>query len=140
MQNTSAPEPSSDHSPEKEKNNGKVGLWEPLNYLAEVTNRSKSSKFTSQGSNVISETPTTSKTEGYARKTKGKDQLKRSKFQDENGRSDVDATESAKPKKIRNNGKNKAGSLAVLDVDADSAVGDKRINPIWFHLVPSEEQ
>ncbi|KAI3801039.1 hypothetical protein L1987_29140 [Smallanthus sonchifolius] len=141
-QNSSAPESSSDPSPDKETNNGKVDLWKSFNYLMEVTNRSKSSKFTSQGSIVNSETPITPRSEGHARKTKGKDQLKRSKFQDENGRSDVDVTESAKPKIIRKYRKNKAGSQDVLDADANAnnAVGDKRISPIWFHLVASEQQ
>ncbi|KAL8192089.1 hypothetical protein R6Q57_028210 [Mikania cordata] len=139
-QNSSAPGPSGDPSPDKETNNGKVDPWKPFNYLLEVTNRSKSSKFTSHGSTDNSETPITPKSERHTRKTKGKDQLKCSKFQDENGRSDVDVTESAKPKKIRKYRKNKVGSQTVLDADADNVVGDKRINAIWFHLVPSEEQ
>ncbi|XP_076914922.1 E3 ubiquitin protein ligase DRIP1-like [Bidens hawaiensis] len=139
-QKSSAAEPSSDPSPDKETNNGSVDPWTPFNYLVEVTNRSKNSKFASQGSNANSDTPITPRSEGHARKTKGKDQLKRSKFQDENGRSDVDVTESAKPKKIRKYRKNKAGSQAVMDFDANSAVVEKRINPIWFHLIPSEEQ
>ncbi|KAI3773042.1 hypothetical protein L6452_04239 [Arctium lappa] len=144
----------SDPSPDKETNNGtgprdgKVDLWKPLNYLVEVANRSKSSKFTSQGSAVKSPPQHTSKSEGHNRKPKGP-HLKRSKFQDENGRSDVDVTESEKPKKIRRNRKNKAGPLgesdvatlqAALDADANNAVREKRVNPIWFHLVPSEEQ
>ncbi|KAD3068595.1 hypothetical protein E3N88_36475 [Mikania micrantha] len=81
--NSSAPGPSGDPSPDKETNNGKVDPWKPFNYLLEVTNRSKSSKFTSHGSTDNSETPITPKSEGHTRKTKGKDQLKRSKFQDE---------------------------------------------------------
>lgn len=139
-QKSSTPELSSDPSPDKETKNGKVDVWNPLNYLVEVANRSKSSKFTSQGSNVKSEPQNTQKSEGNARKPKGKDQLKRSKIQDENGQSDVDVTESAKPKKIRRYRKKKAGSQAVVDADANNAAREKRINPIWFHLVPSEEQ
>ncbi|XP_024964885.1 E3 ubiquitin protein ligase DRIP2-like isoform X2 [Cynara cardunculus var. scolymus] len=153
-QNSSTPEPSSDPSPDKETKNGsgprdgKVDLWKPLNYLVEVANRSKSSKFTSQSSAVKSPPQHTPKSEGHGRKPKGPP-LKRSKFQDENGRSDVDVTESAKPKKIRKNRKNKADMLgesdvatlqAALDADANNAPREKRINPIWFHLVPSEEQ
>ncbi|KVI12391.1 hypothetical protein Ccrd_009180 [Cynara cardunculus var. scolymus] len=152
--NSSTPEPSSDPSPDKETKNGsgprdgKVDLWKPLNYLVEVANRSKSSKFTSQSSAVKSPPQHTPKSEGHGRKPKGPP-LKRSKFQDENGRSDVDVTESAKPKKIRKNRKNKADMLgesdvatlqAALDADANNAPREKRINPIWFHLVPSEEQ
>lgn len=153
-QNSSTPEPSSDPSPDKETKNGsgprdgKIDLWKPLNYLVEVANRSKSSKFTSQGSAVKSAPQHTGKSEGHGRKPKGS-QLKRSKFQDENGRSDLDVTESGKPKKIRKNRKNKAGSLGesdvttlqgVLDADANNGARVKRVNPIWFHLVPSEEQ
>ena len=143
MQNSS---PSSAPSPDKDTKHGKVDMWKPLNYLVEVANRSKSSsKFTSQGSTVKSEPQNTPKSEGQLRKSKGKDQLKRSKFQDENGRSDdVDAiTESAKPKKIRKKRKSNAGSgnlQGLMDVDANNVVREKRISPIWFHLVPSEEQ
>ncbi|KAI3783014.1 hypothetical protein L2E82_13076 [Cichorium intybus] len=133
--------PSSDPSPEIK--NGKVDMWKPLNYLVEVANRSKSSKFTSQGSNVKSEPQNTPKSEGHLRKSKGKDQMKRAKFQDENGRSDVDVTESAKPKKIRKKRKSNTGNAnlqGVMDVDANNVASEKRISPIWFHLVPSEEQ
>nr|KAJ0192447.1 hypothetical protein LSAT_V11C800426080 [Lactuca sativa] len=132
--------PSSAPSPDKETKNGKVDMWKPLNYLVEVANRSKSSKFTSQGSSVKSEPQNTPKSEGQLRKLKGKDQLKRSKFQDENGRSDVDVTESAKPKKIRKKRKNNAGNATVMDADANNAAMEKRISPIWFHLVPSQQQ
>lgn len=128
-QNSSSPEPS---SPDKEKTNGKGDQWNPLNCLVEVANRSKSS-------NVKSEPQRIPKGEVNARKLKGKD-LKRSKFQDENGRSDVDATESPKPRKKRKYRKKKVASQAVLDANANYAAREKRINPIWFHLVPSEEQ
>lgn len=133
-QNSLTPEASSDPSLDKDAKNV---MWNPLNCLVEVAHRSKPSKFTSQGSTVQSEAHNTPKSEGLARKPKGKDQLKRSKFQDVNGRSN---TEAAKPKKIRKNWKNKAGSQAVLDFDANNAAQEKRINPLWFHLVPSEEQ
>ncbi|XP_071721739.1 E3 ubiquitin protein ligase DRIP2-like [Rutidosis leptorrhynchoides] len=142
-QKSSTSEPSSDPSPNNETKNGKVDIWNPLNYLVEVANRSKSSKFTSQGSNNAKLEPQhTQKTEGYARKTKGKDQLKHTKFQDENGRPDIDVTKPAKPKKIRRNRKNRADSQTAIndDDDANNDAREKRINSIWFHLVPSEEQ
>ncbi|GJU24783.1 E3 ubiquitin protein ligase DRIP2-like protein [Tanacetum coccineum] len=128
-QNSSSPEPS---SPDKGKSNGKGDPWNPLNCLVEVANRSKSS-------NVKSEPQRIPMGEVNARQLKGKD-LKRSKFQDENGRSDVDATESPKPRKKRKYRKKKAASQGVLDAHANNAAREKRINPIWFHLVPSEEQ
>ncbi|CAI9297299.1 unnamed protein product [Lactuca saligna] len=107
--------PSSAPSPDKETKNGK-------------------------GSSVKSEPQNTPKSEGQLRKLKGKDQLKRSKFQDENGRSDVDVAESAKPKKIRKKRKNNTGNATVMDADANNAAMEKRISPIWFHLVPSQQQ
>nr|XP_043620868.1 E3 ubiquitin protein ligase DRIP2 [Erigeron canadensis] len=136
-QNPSAPEASSDPSPNKEGKDGKDDLWNPLNCLVEVANRSKSPNA-SQGSNVKPEAQHTQMSDVHARKSKGKDQLNRSKFQDENGLSDLDVTESAKPKKIRKYRRNKAGSKAMLDVEVNNA--PRRINPIWFHLVPSEQQ
>ncbi|KAJ9547745.1 hypothetical protein OSB04_020288 [Centaurea solstitialis] len=150
-QNSSTPEPSTDPSPNKETKNGtgprdgKTDLWKPLNYLVEVANRSKSPKFTSQGSAAKSTPQNSAKSEGHVRKPKGS-QLKGSKFQDENGRSDVDVTESEKPKKARKNRKNvsplgESDVATLLDAGANNAAREKRIiSPIWFHLMPSKEQ
>lgn len=152
-QNSSTAEPSSHSSPGKETENGnepwvgKVDLWKPLNYLVEVANRSKSSKFTSQGSTVKSEPSHGLKIEGHSCKPKVKDHVQKSKGQNDKNNPDADLSESVKPKKLRRNRKKKAGGAfgesrvnlqAILD--AANASQDRRINPIWFSLVASEDQ
>lgn len=152
-QNSSTAEPSSHPPSDDEKDGaepweGKVD-WKPLNDLVEAANRSKSSKATSQGSNVKSEPSYTIKNEGHVRRPKGKDQLPRSKLLDDKDRRDADATESVKPKKLQRNRKKKSGALgdssltaaqAMLDAGANNVVRERRTYPIWFQLVPFEEQ
>ncbi|KAJ0621085.1 putative transcription factor C2H2 family [Helianthus annuus] len=139
-------------STDEEKENGKPWEekvdWKPLNDLVEAANRSKSSKHTAQGSVVKSEPSYTVKVDKNVPKFKGKDPLQRSKVQDDSHEVD-DAAESVKPKKLRRKRKKKDGGLG------DSGVGtaqsmvvaggsnggrEKRSYPIWFQLVPFEEQ
>ncbi|KAI3787795.1 hypothetical protein L2E82_00230 [Cichorium intybus] len=132
---------------------GKVD-WKPLNDLVEAANRSKSSKLASQGSIVKSEPSSyTTKSEGHLRKPKGKDQLQlqlqiqRAKVEDDKDGHEADVTESVKPpKKFRRNRKKKSGELgdstgqAVVDGGVNNSVREKRSYPIWFQLVPFEQQ
>ncbi|KAI3682669.1 hypothetical protein L1987_82820 [Smallanthus sonchifolius] len=140
-------------SSDEEKENGqswegKVD-WKPLNDLVEAANRSKSSKLTSQGSIVKSEPSYTLKVDKNVSKSKGKDMLHRPKVQDDSHEADDDATESLKPKKLRRKRKKKDGGLgdsgvstaqAMVVAGGSSGGREKRTYPIWFQLVPFEEQ
>lgn len=141
-QNSSSAEPSN-HLPSDEEKEGKEPWkekvdWKPLNDLVEAANRSKSSKLTSKGPTVTPEPSFTIKSEGRVQKTKGKDPLQKSKVQD-----DIDAIKSIKPKKFRRNRKKKSNGVAaqaMLDAGASNLGSEKRTYPIWFQLVPFEQQ
>lgn len=148
-QNSSAGEPSN-HSPDKERENGsehwegKVDLWKPLTCLVEAANRSKSSKFNTQDSHVKSEEQNPYEKEGLLRKTKNKEQRKKSKVKEEKNCSDHTPPETERPKKLRrvrqkaqNFGNFRVPPQVVLD--AANAKFDRRNYPIWFSLVASNE-
>lgn len=148
-QNSTTGEPSTHPIQDKDTQNGvdtregegKVDLWKPLNFLVEVANRSKSSKFTLQGSASRSEsTSAPPKTEETSRKTK-----QRSKVQDGKDGCDLDPSESMNPKKTRKMRQKKTtfdesavSPQAVLD--ATSTRCERIKNPIWCSLVASEDQ
>lgn len=152
-QNSSTAELSSHHPSDEEKENGqswegKVD-WKPLNDLVEAANRSKSSRLSSQGSIAVKSEPSyTLKVDKYVSKSKGKDLLHRSKIEDDSHEVD-DATESLNPKKLIRKRRKKDGSLgnsgvtttqAVVVAGGNNAGREKRTYPIWFQLVPFEEQ
>ncbi|KAM7521667.1 hypothetical protein LguiA_011569 [Lonicera macranthoides] len=151
-QNSSTAEPSGLPLHDEETENGdeplesKVDLWKPLNFLVEVANRSKSSKFTSEGSAAKSEPLNSLNIDGHARKTKVKEQAQRSKAQDEKNSTDVGLPESMKPKKLRRIRQKKAVAVGetVLSpqvvLDSSDAGLERKINQIWFSLVASEDQ
>lgn len=151
MQNSSSAEPSSHPTPDKETENGsqqwegKVDLWKPLNCLVEAANRSKSSRFTSDGSTAKSEGRHSHDREGHVRKTKVKEHGQKSKIKDDNN-SDPAPPEFDKPKKSRRIRQKKASFYGEFDIspqtflDATTARCEKRIYPIWFSLVASEDQ
>lgn len=154
MQNSSNAETSSRLEPEKgaengaETREGKVDLWRPLNFLVEVANRSKSLKYnTSQGSASKSEPQHTSNnSEGYIRKTKVKEHGTKSKVHEEKDSTDLVSPDSVKPKKLRRIRPKKVATSGELGIspqavlDAACAKGERRIGPIWFSLVASEDQ
>ncbi|KAL4588104.1 hypothetical protein LXL04_000983 [Taraxacum kok-saghyz] len=116
---------------EKERGEGKVD-WKPLNDLVEAANRSKSSKLTC----VVKPEPSSYTVKGEGQK--GKDQLHRPKLEDDKDRHEAaDVSESVKPKKLRRNRKKKCGddNSTVVDVGRE-----KRPYPIWFQLVPFQQQ
>ncbi|KAL3517646.1 hypothetical protein ACH5RR_020235 [Cinchona calisaya] len=125
---------------------GKVDLWKPLNCLVEVANRSKSSKFSSQGSAAKSEHLYSGENDGHARKTKGKEHGQKSKLQDEKNTNESSALDSERPKKLRRIRQKKAPAIGDFNVtpqavlDGVSDTYEKRINPIWFSLVATKDQ
>ncbi|KAI3676436.1 hypothetical protein L1987_86045 [Smallanthus sonchifolius] len=152
-QNSSSAEPSDRPQSDEAKENGqpwdgKVD-WKPLNDLVEAANRSKSAKLVSQGPIPKSEPSYTIKHDKIVPKSKGKDPLQRSKVQDDHHDEADDAIESLKPKKLRRNRKKKDGGLGDFGVTTNQAMADaggnngareRKTYPIWFQLVPFEEQ
>ena len=125
---------------------GKVNLWKPLTCLVEAANRSKSSKYKSHGSAAKSETLPAPDNEGLIRKTKVKGQGTKSGLQDKKDSTNPISLDSVKPKKLKRIRPKKAASPEDFGVspqavlDAANAQGERRIGPIWFSLVASENQ
>ncbi|KAK9018152.1 hypothetical protein V6N11_001133 [Hibiscus sabdariffa] len=127
---------------------GKSDLWKPLDCLAEVANRTKSFKSNLQGSDSKLEPLPTHVTIPEAQMCKNKlrkDSFK-TKVEDEMNNVDPVNSETVTTKKLRRI-RQKSGSgfgnsiispQAVLD--AAGAKHQKRIGPVWFSLVASEEQ
>nr|GMD18628.1 E3 ubiquitin protein ligase DRIP2-like [Ipomoea batatas] len=149
-QNTSNAEPSNLASLKETDNgieqwDGKVDLWKPLNCLVEAANRSKSSRFMSQGSAAKPEPPHASDNDGHVRKSKVKEQGQKFKVQYGKSNDDPNPPESEKPKKLRRVRKKEPtfGNLSISPqavLDAVSTKCERRISPIWFSLVASEDQ
>ncbi|XP_059625966.1 E3 ubiquitin protein ligase DRIP2 isoform X2 [Cornus florida] len=150
--NSSTAEPSGHAGPEKEMESvaepweGKVDLWKPLNYLVEVANRSKSSKYNSQGPAAKSELLHAPESEEHVRKSKAKEHGHKSKVQAEKNITNPVSPDSVKPKKLRRIRRKRATAFGELGISlqavVDAATGkqEKRIGPIWFSLVASEDQ
>ncbi|KAL6210640.1 hypothetical protein ACLB2K_015872 [Fragaria x ananassa] len=118
-------------------------LWKPLNCLVEVANRTKSLKPNSQGSERVE--PAISPSETQVRKFKSKENKQKSKVDDEKNNIHPPSPETNKPKKLRRvrqkreaSGEPSVTPQAVLD--AASGKPERRVGPIWFSLVASEEQ
>ncbi|XP_059300868.1 E3 ubiquitin protein ligase DRIP2-like isoform X1 [Lycium ferocissimum] len=151
-QNSSSAELSGQPTPDNETENGtdqwegKVDLWKPLNCLVEVANRSKSAKFTSQGSTAKSECLDSHDNEAHVRKTKVKKHGLKIKVHNDKNNSGPAQLESDKPKKIRRNRQKKASEFEGFSIspqtvlDAMATKCERRNNPIWFSLVASEDQ
>ncbi|KAF2314809.1 hypothetical protein GH714_036697 [Hevea brasiliensis] len=99
---------------------GKSDLWQPLNCLVEVANRTKSFKPTSQVSDAKLESTHDPDNEPHVQST-GPKRLRR-----------------IRRKKASNFGYLGISSQAVLD--AASAKHERRAGPVWFSLVASEDQ
>ncbi|XP_060181010.1 E3 ubiquitin protein ligase DRIP2-like isoform X3 [Lycium barbarum] len=149
--NSSSAEPSIHPTPDKETENGsqqwegKVDLWKPLNCLVEAANRSKSSRFASQGSTAKLEGLHSHDREGHVRKTKVKEHGQKLKIKDGNN-GDPAPPEFDKPKKSRRIRQKKASAFGEFNIspktvlDATTSGCERRIYPIWFSLVASEDQ
>ncbi|KAK3031685.1 hypothetical protein RJ639_035053 [Escallonia herrerae] len=138
-QNSSSAEPSSHPADTNETENGveswkgKADLWKPLNYLVEVANRSKSSKFSSQGS--------AAKSEPHARKNKVKEHGQKFRVQDEKNSINPGPSESVKPRKRRRQMKAEAFGESTVSPQAVVEAGvERKMNPVWFSLVASNNQ
>ncbi|MBA0731646.1 hypothetical protein Golax_026023 [Gossypium laxum] len=132
-----------------ESRDGKLDLWKPLDCLAEVANRSKSFKSNSQGCDSKLELEPTHVINPEA-------QTCRNKHRKDNGKTKVEeeknnaapATTSGivNPKKLRRirqksgSGFGDSGISLQAVLDAAGPRHEKRIGPVWFSLVASEDQ
>ncbi|KAK4351682.1 hypothetical protein RND71_030995 [Anisodus tanguticus] len=144
----SGEEPDSSSSPDtlkksaqSKRQNYSNAVPSPLDCLVEVVNKSKCSRFTSQGSIGKSESPHCHVNEGQGWKIEVKEHGQKSKVQDGPALS-----ESEKPKKLRRICRKKASTFGEFTIsrqavlDAISVKCERRANPIWFSLVASEAQ
>lgn len=148
VQSSFSAEPSEPLSNKESENgaeswDGKLDLWKPLNCLVEVANRTKSLKPNSQGSERVE--PAVIPSESQVRKSKNKENKQKSKVEEEKNSIHPPSPETMKPKKLRrvrrkreDLGESSVPAQAVLD--AASGKHERRVGPIWFSLVASEEQ
>ncbi|XP_040953900.1 E3 ubiquitin protein ligase DRIP2 isoform X2 [Gossypium hirsutum] len=125
---------------------GKLDLWKPLNCLVEVANRTKSFKSNSQGSDSKLEPSCVPTIEAHTCKSKHREYKCKTKLEDERTSAGPATSETVTPKKLRRVSRKRASGFgdsgispqAVLD--AAGPKHERRIGPVWFSLVASEDQ
>uniref|UniRef100_A0A5B7BZ01 Putative E3 ubiquitin protein ligase DRIP2 n=1 Tax=Davidia involucrata TaxID=16924 RepID=A0A5B7BZ01_DAVIN len=144
-QNSSAAESSVQHMPNKgtehsaEPLEGMTDLWKPLNCLVEAAGISKSNKSISQGSVGKSAPSSVQDDEAHVPKSKIKERSSKSKVHDENGSTPAPSV-LVKPRKKRAVASEELNISSQAVVDAASSKCERRVNPIWFTLVASDDQ
>ncbi|CAH1417753.1 unnamed protein product [Lactuca virosa] len=127
-------------SHDEREGEGEAWDWKPLNDLVEAANRSKSSKHTAV---VVKSEACIIKSEGgghVQRKAKGKDELS-NKVEDDDKDTATEVVNVTPPIiKMRRNRKKKSADSTVLDAVDTSREKTKRTYPIWFQLVPFQQQ
>ncbi|XP_050203949.1 E3 ubiquitin protein ligase DRIP2-like [Mercurialis annua] len=121
----------------------KSDLWQPLNCLVEVANRSKSFKSPHFSDNKV-ECSNDHDNESQLQKTKLRENNGKFKVEDEKNRIDA-PSEPSRSKRSRKLRRRKEATLedsgispqAVVDTNAKH---EKRAGPIWFSLVASADQ
>ncbi|KAJ6684991.1 E3 UBIQUITIN PROTEIN LIGASE DRIP1 [Salix purpurea] len=126
-----------------EPRDGKSDLWQPLNFLVEVANRTKPFKSSPQVNDAKSESRSVHGNEPQALKTKFKGDKYKSKVKEENNNIDNVSEGPVEPKRLRRVRRKRAAfnnisSPAVLNNAA--AKQERRSGPVWFSLLASEEQ
>ncbi|KAI3990962.1 hypothetical protein MKX01_026146 [Papaver californicum] len=151
-QASSSSEPSNHQALNKDQENDtesgveKIHLEKPLNCLVEAANRTKSHKFTIQGSVVKFEPANDSNFEVRFPKTKVRNTLSKSKVQDDEKSSNSTASEHVKPRKLhkiirRRSAFSQRGHVTAQTViNVEGTRRDRRTSPIWFTLVASDDQ
>ncbi|XP_022758346.1 E3 ubiquitin protein ligase DRIP2-like isoform X2 [Durio zibethinus] len=147
---TSSAEPSQHTNKDAENGGesweGKLDLWKPLNCLVEVANRTKSFKSNSQGSDSKLEPTLVPNIEAQMCKIKHREDKCKTKVEDGKNSAGLATSETVTPKKLRRIRRKRASGFgdsgispqAVLD--AAGPKHERRIGPVWFSLVASEDQ
>ncbi|MQM01489.1 hypothetical protein Taro_034251, partial [Colocasia esculenta] len=143
---------SSSHASKKDADNSvepsadKTELWKPLNCLVEAANRTKSLKFSGQGSISKFEISNGSQSDISSHKTKTREHPYKSKLPDDKN-SDSSATPALpKVRRMHGVGRKRAatsrdfGVSAQALLDAASGKRERRISPIWFSLIADSDQ
>ncbi|KAL6007344.1 hypothetical protein ACLOJK_032841 [Asimina triloba] len=152
-QHSSSAEPSN-HATNKDTENGnesipgKIDLWKPLNCLVEAANRTKSYRFTIQGGSVTkTEQPHTPNSEAHVPRKKTKEQIHKARVQDDkNEIASAPAEQLVKARKLhkisrkRRAASGELGSSAQALLNASGIRRERRVSPIWFSLMVSDEQ
>ncbi|XVF80908.1 hypothetical protein PTKIN_Ptkin15bG0112800 [Pterospermum kingtungense] len=145
---TSSAEPSLNTNKEAENVgeswDGKLDLWKPLNCLVEVANRTKSFKSNSQGSDSKVEPTRSTNGETQMSKTKHREDKYKNKVEDEKNSAGPTTSETVTPKKLRRIRRKRAsldsGISPQAVLDAAGPNHERKIGPVWFSLVASEDQ
>ncbi|KAJ6681259.1 E3 UBIQUITIN PROTEIN LIGASE DRIP1 [Salix koriyanagi] len=150
-QNSSSAEPSQ-HAPDDEAENGakprdgKSDLWQPLNFLVEVANRTKSFKSIPQVNDAKLESRPVCDNEPQVHKTKFKENKDKSKVKVEKNNIDNVPEGPVEPKRLRRIRRKKAASNDISSISSPAvlhpaaAKQERRSGPVWFSLLASEEQ
>ncbi|KAA8527701.1 hypothetical protein F0562_035430 [Nyssa sinensis] len=151
-QNSSASESSGQHMTNKgmehsaEPLEGMTDLWKPLNCLVEAAGITKPNKSTLQGSVGKSAPSRVQDNEAHVPKSKVKERGSKSKVHDnENGATPAPSV-TVKHRKMHGGRQKRAVVSEELNipaqamVDAASSKCERRVNPIWFTLVASDDQ
>ena len=120
----------------------KAELWQPLNCLVEAANRTKSFRSSSQNSVVKGDQLNGSPSSTYASKTKARENLQKSKIEDD--KKDVPVTP-VLPKRrgqgpTRRRRRREVQAPADAKPDAAAAQNEKKFSSIWFSLIASFDQ
>ncbi|XWS31481.1 hypothetical protein CRYUN_Cryun23aG0080100 [Craigia yunnanensis] len=146
---TSSAEPSQHTN--KEENGGeswvgKLDLLKPLNCLVEVANRTKSFKSNSQSSDSKVEPTRVPNIEAQICKTKNKEDKCKTKVEDEKNSAGPATSETVTPKKLRRIRRRRASGFGDSGISPQAVLNaagpkhERRIGPVWFSLVASEDQ
>ncbi|KAJ6847080.1 E3 ubiquitin protein ligase DRIP2-like isoform X1 [Iris pallida] len=144
-QNSSTAQPSK-HSPDKSTENGKEyledksELWQPLNCLLEVANRTKNVKSSSQSSINKEEQSNGPDSEVLMHKPKARVHPHTSNMQDEKDGSILQSPVLVKAKRFHSRKKRDLKPSAQVLVDAAGVTRDRRNSPIWLSLLPTMDQ
>lgn len=150
MQNSVSAEPSN-HISIKDSDDGaekwsvKSDLWKPLNCLVEVANRTKTCNLTIQGGSATKEEKIDDlDDEVHAHKTKVREHIRKPKVEDD--KNDAILTHSGLTKARRMNGTRRKRATTNRELNSQAVLDDagvkhmRRISPIWFSLVASDDQ
>ncbi|CAN6282199.1 unnamed protein product [Urochloa humidicola] len=118
----------------------KAELWQPLNCLVEAANRTKPFRSSSQNPGLKGEHVNGSPSSTYASKTKARDNLQKSKIEDD--KKDVPMPPVLPKRRGQGSTRRRRELQAPQDAkpEAAAAQNEKKFSSIWFSLIASFDQ